>query len=72
MRQYYVYIMASATQRLYIGVTNNLSRRTSEHKQGLLKGFPSKYKMHRLVHFEVFGDIRYAIQREKQLKGWVR
>jgi putative endonuclease len=64
--------MASITQRLYIGVTNNLDRRTFEHKQGLTKGFTSKYKMHRLVYFECFDDIRYAIHREKQLKGWRR
>jgi putative endonuclease len=72
MHQYYVYIMTSTTQRLYIGVTNNLERRTFEHKQGLTRGFTSKYKIHRLVYYEYFNDVRYAIQREKQLKGWRR
>jgi putative endonuclease len=64
--------MASQTQRLYVGVTNNLQRRVSEHRNDLVDGFTSKYKMHRLVFFESTTDIRAAIAREKQIKGWLR
>ena len=71
MRTFYVYIMASRSRVLYVGVTNDLVRRTNEHKRGL-SGFTSKYRVTRLVYFEVFVDIRDAIAREKQIKGWVR
>ena len=72
MRTYLVYILASRTRVLYIGVTNDLARRMSEHKQGLIAGFTKKYRVTRLVHVEQFGDIRAAIAREKQVKGWIR
>jgi putative endonuclease len=51
---------------------NNLERRVLDHKRKLLPGFTSKYNVNRLVYFETFGDIRTAIQREKQIKGWLR
>jgi putative endonuclease len=51
-RVYYTYIMASSSRVLYVGVTNNLERRISEHKQGTLKGFTLKYHCHRIVWFE--------------------
>ena len=70
-RQYYVYLMASRTKRLYIGVTNNLERRVQEHKSGL-STFTSKYRIDRLVYYEDTGDVWAAIEREKQLKGWRR
>ncbi len=70
--QYYVYILASDSGTLYIGVTNNLERRVWEHKQGLVEGFTKKYKCHRLVYFECYGDFNQAIAREKKLKGWLR
>ncbi len=57
---------------LYTGVTNDLARRVDEHKRSLIPGFSSKYRTTRLVHFEEFMDIRDAIAREKQIKGWVR
>jgi putative endonuclease len=57
---------------LYIGVTSNLERRILEHKNKLIPGFTQKYNLHRLVYFESFGDVRDAIVREKQLKGWLR
>ena len=57
---------------LYIGVTSTLHRRVYEHKHKLIAGFSQLYNLHRLVYFEVFGDIRDAIAREKQLKGWLR
>lgn len=72
MRRSYIYIMASRSRVLYIGVTNNLARRVSEHKMALVRSFTQKYRVTRLVYFEEFGDIRDAIAREKQLKGWVR
>jgi putative endonuclease len=71
MRTYYVYIMASRSRVLYVGVTNDLVRRTNEHKRGL-GGFTSRYRITRLVYFEEFADIRDAIAREKKIKGWVR
>ena len=72
MRTYYVYIMASRSRVLYTGVTNDLARRVDEHKRSLTPGFTSRYHITRLVYFEEFGDIRDAIARERQLKGWVR
>jgi putative endonuclease len=72
MRTYYVYIMASRSRVLYAGVTNDLARRVNEHKRGLNAGFTSRYRVTRLVYFEEFADIRDAIAREKELKGWNR
>ena len=68
----YVYILASKSGVLYIGVTNRLSRRTIEHRQKLADGFTKRYNVTRLVHWQRFGDIRSAIVREKQIKGWLR
>jgi putative endonuclease len=72
MRTFWVYIMASRSQVLYTGVTNDLGRRVEEHKQGLIAGFTQKYRITRLVYFEGFADIRDAIARERQIKGWAR
>ena len=73
MRQYFVYMLSNLSNTvLYIGVTNNLSRRVKEHKEKLNKGFTSKYNCNKLVWFEVYSDIRIAIRREKQLKNWQR
>ena len=72
MRTYYVYIMASRSRVLYTGVTNSLARRVNEHKRGLNAGFTSRYRVTRLVYFEEFADIRDAIAREKEIKGWKR
>jgi len=71
-RTYYVYILASRSRNLYTGVTNNLERRMAEHRDGLVPGFTARYNIFRLVHFEPFGDIRTAIAREKEIKGWRR
>ena len=57
---------------MYIGVTNNLQRRIYEHKMELVEGFTKKYHVHKLVYFESCGEIKDAIAREKQLKGWTR
>ena len=72
MSEYYVYILASRSLTLYIGVTNDLGRRVFEHKSHMLKGFTDKYNIDRLVYFESTPDVSAAIQREKQLKGWKR
>ena len=64
--------MASRSQVLYIGVTNDLSRRVAEHKAGEIPGFTKKYNVKRLVYFERSPHVRAAIAREKQLKGLLR
>lgn len=71
-RTYCVYIVASISRVVYIGVTNNLVRRVHEHKQGLVAGFTKRYQADRLVYFEETTDVRVAIEREKQLKTWRR
>jgi putative endonuclease len=72
MTTYYVYILASASRTLYIGVTNNLERRVYQHRTKLHEGFTAHYNLNRLVYFEVFNDVLVAIGREKQIKGWTR
>jgi putative endonuclease len=67
-----IYVLASRSRNLYTGVTNNLERRLIEHRQGLVPGFTSRYRIFRLVYFEQFGDIRDAIAREKEIKAWRR
>ena len=71
--QYYVYIMSNKNNTtLYTGVTNEIERRVSEHKSGLIPGFTKKYNCNKLVYYEVFSDINQAIDREKQIKGGSR
>jgi putative endonuclease len=71
-RTYVVYILASRSRNLYTGATNNLQLRLAQHRGKIVPGFTSRYNIFRLVHFEVFGDIRAAIAREKEIKGWRR
>jgi putative endonuclease len=72
-RNYYVYILASETRELYIGVTNNLERRLAEHRSGYSsKSYSLLHGTRRLVHFESTPNVLAAIQREKQLKRWNR
>ena len=71
-RSYWIYILASESGTLYIGVTNNLQRRVYEHKEGLIPGFTQKYGCKKLVYFEEYPEIQDAIRREKQLKNWNR
>ena len=71
-RHYYVYIMTNHSGTLYTGVTNDLHRRVYEHKQELVRGFTQKYKITQLVYFEETPDVKAAIAREKQIKGWLR
>ena len=73
MKSYYVYILASKRHgTLYIGITNSLTRRIYEHKNGLVEGFTKKYKVHDLVFYERYDDVKSAIRYEKQLKKWNR
>jgi putative endonuclease len=69
---YYVYIMTNHSRTLYIGVTNDLERRVYEHKHKLIPGFTSRYNITQLVYYETTTDVRAALEREKQIKGWVR
>jgi putative endonuclease len=72
VKQCYVYIMCNRSRTIYTGVTNNLQRRVYEHKNQLIPGFTSRYRIDRLVYYEVTADIESAIVREKQIKGWLR
>lgn len=72
MKSYFVYILASKTGTLYIGVTNNLERRISEHKNKLIPGFTSRYNITRLMYYEEFSRVEDAIAAEKKIKGWGR
>jgi putative endonuclease len=70
---YYVYILASRPQgTLYIGVTNDLVRRVYEHREGLVDGFTERRGVKRLVYFECYDQVEFAIQREKTMKHWPR
>lgn len=70
---YWVYMVSNKTRStLYIGVTDSLERRVAEHRTGEVPGFTQQYHCKALVYFEHFRDIRDAIAREKQLKGWRR
>jgi len=72
-RQLCVYILASQPHgALYIGVTSNLMARLWQHRESEGPGFTLRYGVHRLVRFEMFGDMEHAITREKQLKRWHR
>ncbi len=68
----YIYILGNQRPTLYIGVTSNLQKRIWEHKHNLIKGFSSRYNLHKLLYFEAHSDIQQAINREKQLKRWHR
>ena len=70
---YYVYILASQRNgTLYVGMTNDLERRVYEHKNGIIKVFTEKYKVHKLVYYEYFDYVNDAIIMEKRIKEWQR
>ena len=71
-RAYFLYIMASRSLTLYIGVTGSLQRRVAQHKDHSFDGFTAQYRIDRLVYFERYSYINNAINREKQLKRWRR
>jgi len=71
-RTYAVYILASATGTLYVGMTGDLKRRIWQHQNELVEGFTRRYDVTRLIHVESFGDALSAIAREKQIKAWRR
>ena len=68
-----VYILASGRNgTLYVGVTSDLVKRAWQHREEMGEGFTSRYAVHRLVHYELHGDMEHAIVREKRLKKWDR
>ena len=73
MNDYFVYILTNDHGNvMYVGVTNDLSRRLYEHRHELTDGFTKRYHVHKLVYFELTSSIEAAISREKQLKGLTR
>ena len=73
MRKSYTYILFSQRNgTLYVGVTNDIKRRVKEHKEKIFPGFTQKYGVDKLGYFEEYTDIRFAIEREKEIKGWTR
>lgn len=72
-KRFYVYILASRRNgTLYIGVTSDLLKRVWEHKKKLAEGFTEKYSVEKLVYYEQFRDVEYALMREKRLKKYNR
>ena len=71
-KNYFVYIMSNASKMVYTGVTNDLDTRVFQHKSKLGGVFTHKYNLHKLVYFETYAEVRGAIRREKQIKGWLR
>jgi putative endonuclease len=71
-KTFYVYIMTNKSRTLYVGMTNDLFRRVTEHKEKRIQGFTSKYNINQLVYYEEYSDAFSAIEREKQIKGWLR
>jgi putative endonuclease len=70
-RQFYVYILASKSRRTYVGMTNSLLHRVGQHRRGEVE-FTSRYRIHRLVYYEIFKYVNNCIARETELKGWSR
>ena len=70
---YFVYLLTNWNNKvLYVGVTNNLTRRIYEHRNKLMDGFTKKYNLNKLVYFEEYSDINKGIIREKEIKKWRR
>ena len=72
-KQYFIYILSNFRRTvLYVGVTDNLVKRVWQHKNNLVEGFTQRYYVHDLLYYEIFDDPNSAIEREKQIKGWIR
>jgi len=72
-KQYYVYILTNRWHTvLYTGMTNSIERRVWQHKTGAIPGFTKKYNCHKLIYYEIYGEVTQAIAREKQVKPWRR
>ena len=67
-----MYMLAGRSRNLYTGMTNRLLERGKQHREGTFPGFTSQYRIHRLVYFETYRDVKAAIAREKQIKGLAR
>ena len=72
MRHWFVYILTNRSGTLYIGVTDDLGRRLTEHRERVVRGFSSRYQLTRLIYVEALSDKTAAFARERQLKGWSR
>ena len=73
MKTYYVYITSNRHRTVfYTGLTNDLPRRIEEHKTGVGSGYTSFYRASDLLYFEEYGEVKHAIAREKEIKGWRR
>jgi putative endonuclease len=73
MPHYYTYIITNKRNgTFYTGVTNNLAKRIFEHKEKMVDGFTKKYDLSKLVYYEIYDDVRNAIDREKMIKKWRR
>lgn len=64
--------MTNHSKTLYIGMSNDLRKRVSQHKEMLVDGFTKRYRITSLIYFEEYDDVRYAIERETRLKTWSR
>ncbi len=71
-KRYYVYILASKSRVLYVGITGSLMARVLQHKAGEVQGFTRCYRVHRLVYYEMFQYVNRAIARESEIKKWRR
>lgn len=72
MKRCYVYILTNRSGTLYTGITSDLMKRLYQHRHKMFRGFTSRYRIDRLVWYEVFDDPSLAIAREKQIKRWRR
>ena len=72
MEKFYIYIIASRTGTLYVGMTNDIKKRIYQHKNHLVGGFTEKYNIDRLIYVETISDFDSVIKREKQIKKWRR
>jgi putative endonuclease len=70
--EFFVYIIASETGTLYVGMTKNIFHRTEEHQSGANESFTKKYGCHKLVYYEQHEYVYNAIERENQIKKWRR